>query len=176
MVSSNRILPGHKMPDLQLGSNAEHGFNLRTTVKEIDNFLLLVFYRGHHSSFCKSYLQKFDKLIKKFNKKGMKVVAISMDKEEDALKTIEDWKINNLEIAHGLSVEIAKVWGLFLSSEKKFAITHKFNEPAIFVVNKDGELYSAQIQSMPFSRPNPKKLLKKLKWCLKHEYPIRGGA
>ena len=176
MVSSNRILPGHKMPELQLGSNNEQGFNLRQAVKEADNFLLLFFYRGHHSSFCKPHLQKLDKLIKKFEKKGMKVVAISMDKEEDAKKTIEEWNIKHLEIAHGLSVEIAKVWGLFLSSEKKGAITHKFNEPAVFVVNNEGELYSAQIQSMPFGRPNAKKLMKKLKWCLKHDYPIRGGA
>src|SRR5690606_41153109 len=49
MVSANRILPGHRAPELQLGSNGERDFNLRHTLKSIESFLILVFYRGHNS-------------------------------------------------------------------------------------------------------------------------------
>lgn len=116
-----------------------------------------------------------DKSHEKFQKKGMKVVAISMDSMEDAYKSIKEWKLENLEVGYGLTFEVAKLWGLFLSGNKSSNGPERFNEPATFVVQSDGLLYSAHIQSMPFGRPSPKKLLKRLKWCLKNEYPIRGG-
>lgn len=175
MVSANRILPGHRVPELQLGSNGARDFNLRHTLKSIENFLILVFYRGHHSDLCKRHLRKLDKLHHKFEKAGMKVVAISMDSKEEAYQSIDDWELENIEVAYGLSFEIAKIWGLFLSSNKENNGPERYNEPAVFVVQSDGLLYSAHIQSMPFGRPNPKKLLKRLKWCLKKNYPVRGG-
>lgn len=174
MISTNRILPGHKVPELQLESNFPQGFNLRTNLKEVENYLLLFFYRGEHSKFCKDYLKKLDKMVKKFEKNGMKIVAISMDNEEAAKKTIKNWKLEKLQLAHGLSFEIAKVWGLFLSSIKQENVIHRFNEPAVFVVDSEGSLYLAHIQSMPFARPSPKKMLKRLKWCKKKKFPVQG--
>lgn len=105
----------------------------------------------------------------------MELIAISMDNRENAYKSIQEWQLENLEVAYGLPIEIAKIWGLFLSSNTESDLPEQFNEPAVFVVRTDGILYSAHIQSMPFGRPNPKKLLKRLKWCLKKNYPIRGG-
>ena len=167
MVSANRILPGHRAPELQLGSNGERAFNLRQSLKSVDNFLILVFYRGYHSDLCRKHLSKLDKLHEKFEKNGIKVVGISMDSKEDAERSAEEWELKNVEIAYGLSFEIAKVWGLFLSSNRSSKGPERFNEPAVFVIQSDGLLYSAHIQSMPFGRPNPQNLLKIFKLCLK---------
>ena len=84
---------------------------------------------------------------------GFSVVAVSMNDAALAEKSAEEWNLGNLRVAHSLSLEQAKDWGLWISKAFKDVEADVFTEPGLFWVRPDGTLYLADISNMPWARP-----------------------
>ena len=103
----------------------------------------------------------------------LSVVAVSMDPEDRAVKSKEEWGLKNTQIAYGMTEETAREWGLYISSSIKEAEVETFPEPGTFWIKPDGSLYLIEIASMPFARPNLKILLSRT-GAVGAGYPARG--
>lgn len=136
---------------------------------------MLIIYRGLHCPVCKKYLEELNTKVDSFKEKGVEVICISSNTKELAMKTVEDWDIDNLNIGYGLTPEEGRKWDLYVSEAIKDSEPDSFLEPALFLIRPDNTLYSASIQSMPFARPKFDELLKSISFVLKEDYPARGG-
>ena len=146
-----------------------------------DNFTMIVFYRGLHCPICSNYMRDLDRKLDDFAKLGVEVMAISTDDAARARATPEQWGFENVPIGHGLSIEKAREWGLYISSSRgktSAGIEEPplFNEPGVFLVRPDGTLYAVLIGSMPFGRPHFSEILKAIAFILEKDYPGRGEA
>ncbi len=167
------MIPKEKVPALQLNLINDTTWDLSKQAP--DAFTMLVFYRGLHCPICKKYLESLTEHLEDFYKKGINMVAISMDTEERAKKTGKQWEVESLPIAFGLSEDEAREWGLYISESIKDEEPQVFSEPGLFLIRPDGTLYSAAIQTMPFARPKFEDLLKSIDFILEEDYPARGA-
>lgn len=165
--------PTKQAPQLQLPKLDGSSWNLRDETPE--NFSMLVFYRGLHCPVCKKYLQNLTNKLEDFKERGVHPVAISMDCEERAHKTAREWDIDGLHLVYGMSESTARNWGLYISEAIKEEEPEVFSEPALFLVEPNGKIFSASIQNMPFARPKLKDMLKSIDFVLEEGYPARGG-
>jgi len=115
-------------------------------------------------------------MLDDFEQRGIQVVAISSNARELAERTVAEWELDGLTVGYGLSLEDAERWGLFISSALRETEPSHFTEPALFVVRPDGTLYASIVQTMPFSRPPMRSLLKTLEWVIENDYPARGES
>jgi peroxiredoxin len=112
--------------------------------------------------------------FQKIKQNGMEVVAISMDGKEKALETAEKASAS-FPIVHGLTIEMAREWGLYLSSAIPGSPeSDVFSEAGLFVIRPDHTVFMAQVQSAPFTRPNIEQLVGGLKFAGDNGYPARG--
>jgi len=65
--------------------------------------------------------------------------------------------------------------GLYISAPRSPQETDRpFPEPALFVVNPQGNIQIIDISNAPFARPDLNGVLKGLKFIQEKQYPIRG--
>ncbi len=115
-------------------------------------------------------------MVDDFTQRGIELFAVSMNSEELAKRTVEEWGLDRLTVGFELELADAERWGLFVSAALNDKEPPMFNEPGLFFVRPDGTLYSSIVQTMPFSRPPAKALLGMVDWVIENEYPPRGGA
>jgi len=168
------LKPQNPVPELNVARVNGPSWNLREQQPEY--FTLIVFYRGLHCPICKGYLNDLQNRLEDFRAKGVEPIAISSDTQERAEQTAKDWGIDALPLGYGLSLDIAREWGLFISAGIKPEEPSLFSEPGLFLVRPDGTLYAASIQTMPFARPSFKELAAALDFVIKQDYPARGEA
>lgn len=166
------IKPRSKTPSLNLDLINGTQWKLKTQASE--GFTMIVFYRGLHCPVCKKYLEELKTKLEDFSERGVNVIAVSMDTEEKAKKTGEEWDVASLPIGYGLSEKSAKEWGLYLSEGIKEEEPKLFSEPGLFLVQSDGSLYCSSVQTMPFARPPFDDLLKAIDFIKEKDYPARG--
>lgn len=167
-----RPLPQTPAPALTVDLTNGETWTLRE--QSPDAFTMVVFYRGLHCPVCKSYLKKLASLQDKYAVRGVDVVAVSMDGEERARQTVEEWGLEDLSVGYGLDEQQARAWGLYLSSGISEKEPATFSEPGLFLVQPDGTLFYAAINSMPFGRPDLEGLLGALDFIDENDYPARG--
>lgn len=163
--------PGNFAPNLELKLIGGETFSLKSSKPQLID--MLVFYRGYHCPLCKDFLHKLNGLVGAFLEAGANVVAVSMDTEERAQKSKEEWGLDNLSIAYGLSEEAARAWGLHITESIKEVEPQTFSEPALFWVLADKKIYLMDVASMPFARPDLELLLAKVP-AITAGYPARG--
>ena len=145
------------------------------------NFNLIVFYRGLHCPICATYIRDLDRKVAQFRERGVEPVVISGDSEDRARETKENWGLENLTIGHGLAIDAAREWGLYISTSRgKTSVgvlePPLFSEPGLFLVRPDATLYASAVNTMPFARPNFGELMKALDFIIERDYPARGEA
>jgi len=175
----SRPTPRQPVPALSVSTTAGETWTL--SEQHPENFTLVVFYRGLHCPLCKMYLRDLDRRLEEFQRRGVKVIAISSDTEERTRQAREDWGIQHLDLGFGLSIDSAREWGLYISTSRgatSAGITEPelFSEPGLFLVRPDNTLYAGAVQTMPFARPNFAELLQALDFVLSNDYPARGEA
>ena len=114
-----------------------------------------------------------------FEKRGIRVVAVSSDSAERAQAMADKTKASALRIGHSLNLEAARQWGLYISTSRgKTSIGIEepglFSEPGVFLVRPDGTLYYGATQTMPFARPPFQDLLGAVDFAINNDYPARG--
>lgn len=171
------LLPRLPVPDLSLPTVGGGSWSLAGQSPE--NFTMIVFYRGYHCPICANYIGDLDRKFAQFAEKGVTAVAVSSDSEERAAMAKDEWKVENVPLAYGLSLSEARKWGLFISSSRGKTSTGVeepplFSEPGLFLVKPDGTLYWSAVQTMPFARPHFAEILGAVDKVLSMNYPARG--
>ena len=168
-----QLIPGQTVPDLDLPLTIDARFEL--SKQQPEAFTMLVFYRGKHCPICKKYLTELSGKLDQFTDKGINVFAVSMDSPERAAVSHEEWDTGDVPLAHSLSEDKAREWGLYISEKRDGSEEpDMFSEPGLFLVKPDGTLHFAVVQNAPFTRPDLDDLLSGLSFTLENDYPTRG--
>ncbi len=175
----SNLMPRQPVPALDVPTLDGGRWNIAESKPE--NFNLIVFYRGLHCPICATYIRDLDRKVAQFRERGVEPVVISSDSEDRAGETKESWGLKNLTIGHGLAIDAAREWGLFISSSRgKTSVgvlePPLFSEPGLFLVRPDATLYASAVNTMPFARPNFGELMKALDFIIERDYPARGEA
>jgi peroxiredoxin len=175
--------PNEPAPALSVATLSGKTFTLSAQTKP-KLFTIVIFYRGLHCPICLGYLKELEQGYDEAKKRGIDVVAISMDSHERALKTEasvvealgkKQGDKLTLPIGYGLPEEVARAWGLYISPGRPGTSEPAvFSEPALFVLKPDASVYFIQIQNAPFTRPNFLQLLGGLDYVVANSYPTRG--
>ncbi|MGB3798130.1 MAG: peroxiredoxin-like family protein [Alteraurantiacibacter sp.] len=167
------LKPGTTAPDLDLPLTIDARFVLSDQTPA--NFTMLVFYRGKHCPICKNYLEELGGRLSDFTDRGINVFAISMDSEERAMVSDSEWETHDLPLAHDLSEQQARGWGLYISEKREGSEEPEmFSEPGLFLLRPDRSIFFAVTQSAPFTRPSLDELLKGIDFAIDKDYPTRG--
>lgn len=175
----SHLMPRQSVPALDVPTLDGERWKLADS--KAKNFNLIVFYRGLHCPICATYIRDLDRKVAQFRERGVEPVVISSDSEDRAHETKESWGLENLIVGHGLAIDAAREWGLFVSSSRgKTSVgvlePPLFSEPGLFLVRPDATLYASAVNTMPFARPNFGELMKALDFIIEKDYPARGEA
>ena len=171
------LIPRKKTPDLNL-KTLDHGdFILSQETAKIGT--VICFYRGLHCPLCIKYLAELEKLVPEFEKRGVNVIAVSVDGQDRARGMADRIEAKNLRLAYDLELKKAREWGLYISTSRgKTSIgieeTALFSEPGLFMVTPEQTLYFGTVQTMPFVRPHFSELLSAIDFIIDKDYPARG--
>ena len=173
------LIPRQPVPELKIDTLDDGVWQLAE--RKTENFTLIVFYRGWHCPICGPYLRDLDRKIAEFSQRGIDVIAISNDDHTRAQAAREGWKIKQLTLGYGMSIEQGRQWGLFVSrgiGKTSVGVDEPelFFEPGLFLVRADRTLYFSAVQTMPFARPAFDEILKALDFIISRNYPARGEA
>jgi peroxiredoxin len=177
MASLTPLMPRQPVPPLSVST--VDGGNWTLTESTATSFTMVVFYRGHHCPVCAKYLRELERVLDEFVDRGVDVIAISGDGEERARRAKEDWRLARLRVGHGLDLDDARRWGLYISTgigttSSGVEEPALFTEPAVYLVRPDGTLYYGSVQTSPFARPDFTQLLAAVDKALATGYPARG--
>jgi peroxiredoxin len=171
------LMPRQPVPVLKVPTLAHGDFVL--SADAATNFTLVIFYRGLHCPICLKYLLELGRLQPEFDKRGVKLIALSSDGRERAQAMADKLKAPELRMGYELPLAVAREWGLYISTSRgvtSIGIEEPslFSEPGVFIVRPDGTLYYGAVQTMPFARPHFDELLAALDFALAKDYPARG--
>ncbi len=168
------VRPGSPVPDLDV--KLLSGGHVLLADAEPGLFTMVVFFRGLHCPVCQAQLKELDRRLGEFTDQGIDVIAVSGETEERTKQLRDEWKLEALPIAYGLSEEQMRAWGLFVSHGINDDEPALFNEPALFLIRPDGTVYYESILSMPVGRPRLDDLLGGIEYWTANDYPARGEA
>ena len=142
--------------------------------QQVENFTLVVFYRGLHCPICEKYLKQLQELQPEFEERGSKVVAVSMDTEKRARLSRQKWELPELSLGFELPEATARAWSLYLSAGVKEGEPELFSEPGLFLIDKHHVIYYSSINSNPWGRPHLPSFVKAIDFIVSANYPARG--
>jgi len=173
------LIPRQRVPPLEISVVDQGAWRLAD--QKPPKFSLVIFYRGFHCPICSGYLMDLERRLGALSERGVEVIAVSSDPEDRARMAVEKWGLDKLKIGYDLTLDNARQWGLFISSQRGPDPTPTgvvepplFSEPGMFLVRPDGTLYFASVQTMPFTRPNIGDVVKALDVVEAEDYPARG--
>ena len=171
------LYPRQAAPRLSVPTVAHGPFDL--AAERPERFTLVCFYRGLHCPICATYLKELERLTPQFQERGVATIAISSDEATRAEAMSRKVGASHLRVGYGLSLEVARQWGLYVSAsvgETSIGIEEPplFSEPGVFLVRPDNTLYYVSVQSMPFARPPFAEMLQALDFVIRKNYPARG--
>jgi peroxiredoxin len=173
-TSRNALRPGQAAPDLELPLVG--GGSFRLADRRPRRFTMLVFNRGLHCPVCQAQLRELDRRHAELAERGIEVVSVSAEDQHRATRMRDNWRISAIPIAHGLTEEQMRAWGLFVSRAIHENEPPVFNEPALFLLRPDRTVFYASVLSMPVGRPRLDDLRAGIDYWDAHEYPLRGDA
>ena len=84
----------------------------------------------------------------------------------DSLRATTETKEITYRIAYGLRLTDMHRWGLYVSNPRNIRETeHPFPEPAMFLINPEGQVQVAEYSNSPFCRPDLRIMIEG-KFCL----------
>jgi peroxiredoxin len=144
-------------------------------------FTMLVFYRGLHCPVCRRYTSELNGMAEDFAKRGVSTVITSTDTKERAEQARTQWGLDKLRIGHGVTIDAARQWGLYVSTGRGATSTGVeepalFAEPGLFLIKPDATLYWLSVSSMPFARLHFPEIAQAIDFAIAKDYPARGEA
>ena len=139
-------------------------------------FTMIVFFRGLHCPVCQAQLRELDRRLDDLHSRGVEVIAVSGDTRERSTQLAQEWKLERLPLAYGLTEDQMRAWGLCISRGLDENEPALFNEPGLFLISPDHTVYYESILSMPVGRPRLDDLLGGIDYWAANDYPARGEA
>jgi len=173
-IGVHGVRPGQLAPELELPLVG--GGSVRLAARQPEHFTMIVFFRGLHCPICHAQLRELDRRLDEFATRGIELVAVTAETQQRAERLHDEWEIQCLAIAYGLSESSMREWGLFVSRGVNDSEPPLFNEPGLFLIKPDGTVYYEAILSMPVGRPRVDDLLGGIDYWTKVGYPARGEA
>lgn len=126
-----------------------------------------------------THLGDLNTKAEEFASQGVDILVVSADGAGRAAEAKQKWGLTNLTVGHGVSLDEARRWGLYISGGigKTSAGVEEpalFSEPGLFLIRPDGTLYFGTVQTMPFARPSFGEILTAVDFVKKRDYPARG--
>lgn len=175
MSQSIKLVAGAPFP--QISVTALDGSELELGIPaEPSTWQMVVVYRGKHCPLCTNFLNELESYRERLLAIGVDVVAVSGDSKAQFEEHSPKLNIG-FPIGFGLSLAQMKQLSVYISDPRSEQETdHPFAEPALFIVNEDGNLQVVDISNNPFTRPSLDALVGGLEWVRNPEnnYPIRG--
>ena len=171
-MNTKKMTAGEKFP--MMAWNTVPGE--RMVPADESGWRVLIVYRGQHCPLCKTYLNTLNGMLEDFRAANISVSTVSADTREKAEAEVAEcgW---TFPVGYDLSVEQMRELGLYISDPRSPEETDRpFAEPALFVINPEGNTQIIDISNAPFARPDLKSLLKGLQFVISKDYPIRGRA
>src|ERR687895_402909 len=107
------VRPGAPAPSLELPLAGGGTFRLADAAPRL--FTMLVFNRGLHCPFCRAQLSELNRRFDELAERGIDVVSISGENEQRASQMRNEWGIDKVPLAYGLSEQHMRDLGLFVS-------------------------------------------------------------
>jgi peroxiredoxin len=178
------VYPNEAAPALSIPTVNGETFTL--VKRNPEKLTVVIFYRGLHCPLCKNHVKEVADNYQKALDAGIEIIVVSMDTEEKALQFSKDVAAMlesadgnttlTVPIGYGLTEEQAREWGLYISSAREGTNEPDvYSEPGLFVIRPDATVFSAMVQSAPFTRPSIPQLLSTLQYVLDNNYPARGN-
>lgn len=150
------LMPRQPVPELHVRLAGGERYDLAHERPKL--FSLIVFYRGLHCQQCQAYLGELEKLLPEFETRGITSVAISCDEGDRAENAKAAWGLTRLRVGYGLTLPVARSWGLFLTEGRprpqgRLSEPPYCCEPALYLVAPDKTLWFSAVQNMAFARP-----------------------
>jgi peroxiredoxin len=141
--------------------------------------VVLVFYRGYWCPYCNKELQRLEDSLKLIADKGAQLIAITPEKQEGVAKTIEKTKAT-YSIITDEDMKIMKAYDVAYQVDDKTVGRYKMASidlaanngqkpgsvylpvPAVYIINKDGEIAYRFFEPDYKKRPAVKDLLENL--------------
>lgn len=174
MPAAHGVRPTQPAPELTVP--LLRGGTYRLSDQRPDTFTMVVFFRGLHCPVCRSQLSEFERRLDELGERGIEVIAVSGETRERTTRLAEEWKLERLPLAYGLTEDQMRAWGLFISRGIDESEPALFNEPGLFLISPDHTVYYESILSMPVGRPRLGDLLDGIDYWTTHDYPARGEA
>jgi peroxiredoxin len=168
------VRPTQPVPDLTVP--LLRGGTYRLADQRPKVFTMVVFFRGLHCPVCQAQLRELGRRLDELEERGIEVIAVSGETRERTTTLAEDWKLDRLPLAYGLTEAQMRAWGLFISHGINEGEPALFNEPGLFLISPDHAVYYESILSMPVGRPRLDDLLGGIDYWTTHDYPARGEA
>jgi len=172
---TNKLLPGSDFPALTVNLLSGETATLGQPQQGAD-WQLVVVYRGAHCPMCTRYLNQLEQFKADLLTIGIDVLAVSADSKAQLLEHKTQLNVS-FPLAYGLSEQQMMTLGLYVSDPRSAQETdHRFPEPAMFVVNRAGQIQVIDISNNPFVRPELQTLVNGLGWIRNpaNNYPVRG--
>ena len=166
--------PRQPAPALEVKMTDGSAWSLHAAKPKV--FEMVVVYRGLHCPVCKTYLSELEAKLPEFIKRGVDVIAISVDTQERAERAKSEWGLENLRVGSELSIASAREWELFISRAIREGEPAEFSEPGLFLVQPDGTLFFASRGSAPWGRPPLDQMLRAIDVVTERKMPARGEA
>jgi peroxiredoxin len=138
-------------------------------------FTMIVFFRGLHCPVCRAQLSELERRLAEFEQRGIEVIAVSGEMRERAIQLAQEWRLEQLPLAYGLTEDQMRAWGLFISHGIGNGEPRLFNEPGLFLISPDHTVYYESLLSMPVGRPPVDDLLNGIDYWVASGYPARGA-
>lgn len=166
--------PRQLAPELEVDIVDSGRWSLQASAPK--TFTMIVAYRSLHCPICKTYLGELEANLLEFEKRGVEVIAVSVDTAERATKAKSDWGLSRLRLGYGLSIPAARAWNLYISRAQKDTEPAQFTEPGLFLVKPDGTLFTAHVSSTPWARPPLDHMLRAIDFFIENKPLARGEA
>lgn len=138
------ILIGSKVPELTLRTIDGELFNLNEAIRNKPT--VLIFYRGGWCPYCNLQLGQIQEIEADIIKYGYQIIAISPDKPEKLIESIDKHKMNYLLLSDS-NMSVAKAFGIAFNLDE--SIIKKYEEYGIDLVDASGEKhYSLPVPSV----------------------------
>ena len=152
--------------------------NAVTLGKHDNHWQMIIIYRGRHCPLCTKFLNKLETYRQRLQDTQINIVAVSADSKEQLEEHLGNLSVD-FPMFYGLTEAQMKSLGVYISLPRsKKETDHNFPEPAMFIINKMGQLHVVDIANNPFVRPDLETLVSGLEWIKNpdNNYPIRGTA
>ena len=166
-----------KAPDFKATDQYGNEIRLKDVLK--DSFVVLIFYRGQWCPYCNKQLKKLEDSLQLIKDKGAKLIAVTPEKNEYILKTIEKTKASysllydkemKIMKAYAVSFEVdERTVSRYKNADIELAIANGQKEkvylpiPAVYIISKEGTILYRFFDSDYKKRASVKEILDNLR-------------